>query len=378
MRMNIGEGRPNMANKPNQKEKLLHLAAALMELTDEERSVSTDDLIGYLAERGVDAERKSVYRDIRALAKFGLVAEQPVRGGWQLVERPFSAWDLQLLCDAVQASPVLSQRQADNLTGRLLKFASAGMRNELAHAVEVPAGSRVADGRVPVMMAAIRRAMARGRKVSIAERYLVKGPDGVHERVLDASLATPVRIVFAQGRYWLVAYFDREPACELPAPPEKAYPGGISRYRRGKPSIHFNVGDRGWFDQFRIDLLKDVHVAEEAATHNAQVAVWRLEDSDAPQFGVKGAAPEPVTLGVYAGGGTLERVLERFAGECDVFPQEGFGALGVRVYAKAPLTPEFFGWLSQFGGRVRIEGPKRARDAYCKHLAAAAEATAAM
>ena len=56
----------------SQKLKLLYLMQMLYDETDDEHGLTTPELIEGLAERGIDAERKSVYRDIETLCSFGM------------------------------------------------------------------------------------------------------------------------------------------------------------------------------------------------------------------------------------------------------------------------------------------------------------------
>ena len=90
----------------HQKLKLLYLMQMLYEQTDEAHGLTTPELIEGLAERGVDAERKSIYRDLETLRSFGLAIEKlPTRPvSYALASRTFSAAELMLLVDAVQSS----------------------------------------------------------------------------------------------------------------------------------------------------------------------------------------------------------------------------------------------------------------------------------
>ena len=56
-----------MAKNPNQKLKLLYIKDYLERCSDEEHPVSTADIIAYLDENGISAERKSIYDDIENL-----------------------------------------------------------------------------------------------------------------------------------------------------------------------------------------------------------------------------------------------------------------------------------------------------------------------
>ena len=61
-----------MANAPNQKLKQLYLLKILMEQTDEEHPLTTNDLIDQLQRYGISTERKSLYADIDRLSEFGI------------------------------------------------------------------------------------------------------------------------------------------------------------------------------------------------------------------------------------------------------------------------------------------------------------------
>lgn len=58
-----------MANK---KLKLLYLARYLQEQTDEQHPKTIQDMIDYLADCGISAERKSLYDDLELLRVYGM------------------------------------------------------------------------------------------------------------------------------------------------------------------------------------------------------------------------------------------------------------------------------------------------------------------
>ena len=60
-----------MAKSSGQKLKLLYLIKMLRENTDENHPMSTPDIIKYLENQGIHAERKSIYNDMECLADFG-------------------------------------------------------------------------------------------------------------------------------------------------------------------------------------------------------------------------------------------------------------------------------------------------------------------
>ena len=62
-------------NTGRQKLKLLYLMRMLVDETDADQGLTMQQILEKLAEQGISAERKSIYRDIEALREFGLNRE---------------------------------------------------------------------------------------------------------------------------------------------------------------------------------------------------------------------------------------------------------------------------------------------------------------
>ena len=104
-----------MPRKEGQKLKLLTLLEILSRETDEQHPLSVPHLVELLRERGVDAERKSVYDDIQTInsmpgAPFEIVQQRGRGGGYYMTDSPFEFAELKLLVDAVYASKFITAR----------------------------------------------------------------------------------------------------------------------------------------------------------------------------------------------------------------------------------------------------------------------------
>lgn len=106
--------------------KLLRIMQMLQDETDATQGLSMSDIIQRLNEQGIQAERKSVYRDLDLLRQFGLdvrtFQRNPVQ--YAIVKRSFSLPELKILVDTVQACPFVTQRQADALVRTIREMAS--------------------------------------------------------------------------------------------------------------------------------------------------------------------------------------------------------------------------------------------------------------
>lgn len=320
-----------MTNQPNQKLKLLYLVDIMLKKTDAESGLSMNEILGELAALGIDAERKSVCRDFDVMREYGLdVTFDPSTKQWRLENRPFAAEELVMLVDAVQSAPFLTECMAVNLIDKLKRFASESQEERLDQRLDLAEYVKMDNPEVFWNIDAIQEAMYQGRKVQF--RYFHFGPDGGRVLNHDGRVyrATPLRLAYANGLYYLLSYND--------------FYGNMTPYR--------------------VDRMVDVAVSEEPATRNETVATWQLRDEIRLSFGVFGGVPqEPIVLEVDES--RISVVLDKFGNDLDLYPA---GEGRTKVYTRAPLSPQFYGWLFQLGASLKLLGSKKAVEEYCSYL----------
>lgn len=101
-----------MARAANQKLKCLYLWQFLLQNTDEEHPATIPQMIEYLAQHDIPAERKSLYDDIEALRQCGLDVEyrKAQGGGYYVASREFQLPELKLLVDALHSAIAAGSR----------------------------------------------------------------------------------------------------------------------------------------------------------------------------------------------------------------------------------------------------------------------------
>ena len=125
-----------MPRKEGQKLKLLTLLEIFVRETDEKHPISVPRMVELLKERGIVAERKSVYDDIQTLNEmpntpFEIVQQRGRGGGYYMVDTPFELAELKLLVDAVYASKFITARKSKVLIEKLGQFTSRYRQEEL-------------------------------------------------------------------------------------------------------------------------------------------------------------------------------------------------------------------------------------------------------
>ena len=107
------------------KEKLLYILERLKK-TDEQHPVNTNDLIAYLAEKGVTAERKSVARDIAALreAGYSIILCDEFKRGYYMTDQLFEDYELKIIADAVSGAKFITYEDSVSVIDKLCELAS--------------------------------------------------------------------------------------------------------------------------------------------------------------------------------------------------------------------------------------------------------------
>lgn len=320
-----------MARNNKAKLKLLYIRQILEEETDAERGLTMAQLIDRLAEAGIPAERKSIYRDIETLRDFGVdirtYQRSPVQ--YAIARRDFTLSELMLLVDAVESCKFLTRRQSRALVTNLKLLASDHERERLDRRIHVP--GRIASKRDGVFEAvdAIHEAMHAGRKVKFV--YLRYGLDGTRTPTRDGRphVVTPVGVTFADGFYYLTAWND----------------------------------EHGNMTEYRIDRMDKVRLSDEPAARNEEIDQYAFEGDEWESFGRFGG--EPVTATLLVQQGKMEIIMDRFGDSAAIYPHDGETAKAVvRIRKSEP----FFGWIAGLGGTVRIHSPKSLKDEYRAYL----------
>lgn len=321
----------------NQRLRLLHLARILREETDSERGLTMPQILGRLEEAGCPAERKAVYRDLEALRSFGLdvgaLRAKPVQ--YALLSRDFTLAELRLLMDAVQGSRFLTQSMSDSLSQGVRRLASAGQRELLDKRLHVAGRVKLQSESVLPNVDAIQEAMARHRKVSFRYYRYDEAKRKVMRRGGERYVETPVELVYSDGYYYLVAYNEKHDG----------------------------------FPAYRVDRMAALKVTDEAACRNARIASFDVGELVERAFGMYGGESVLATLLVERQ--AMDGVIDRFGRGVESVPT---GDGKARVYVPVVESPAFFGWVSQFGGRVLIEGPASLAESYRRYLRAILDA----
>ena len=323
-----------MATSSAQKLKVLHLMDILRTETDPEHGLTMPQLVERLAERGIDAERKSLYRDIETLREFGMdvrtLKRQPIQ--YALCERDFELPQLMLLVDAVQSSRFLSDGASNALVKSVRQLASTEERKALNKQVHVHGRPKRQDQSDFTAVDKLQQAIADKSKVSFRYYRYGAGKERVARKEGAAHVVTPINLTYSDGNYYLVAY---------------------------------SVADEE-IRNYRVDRMGQIMETGEPAERNEVIATYDPEETARTAFGMYDGERVMVTIRVKSE--LMNVVVDRFGRDVDA-RAEGGGATAV-VTAPVRVSPVFYSWLCMLGDGVEVLKPNSLREGYAEWLEA--------
>lgn len=159
---------------------------------------------------GISAERKSISRNIRLLKELGYdlhLHGEAGQEGYYLQSRLFSDGQLRALIEALWSCPYITQRQAQELAGRLASLSTVHFSSRFRQVRRLEQGRRAGDGLLFDNLERIGEAIERRLKLRFCcQSY---GLDGALHLTVDKTYqVSPFELTCAGGNYYLLAAED--------------------------------------------------------------------------------------------------------------------------------------------------------------------------
>ncbi len=188
--------------------KLLRVLDILKE-TDEEHPLTANQIIRQLALYGIDAERKSVLRDISTLQDYGydILLHADNKLGYYMASRVFEDWELKVLMDAALSANFLTIENSELLAQKISSLSSKEGQRTLR--AVTPIASTVNNGNPSTKNSIdlLLRAILKNKKVGF--QYTYTGSDLEKHFRYDGHEypVSPYALVWRQDKYYLIGSY---------------------------------------------------------------------------------------------------------------------------------------------------------------------------
>lgn len=311
-----------MARGKNQKLKLFYLYKIMHEETDRTHHLTMTQIIERLGSYGVEADRKSLYDDIKTLDLFGIQIKTKREGAYTYyyaANRPFELAEMKFLVDAVQASKFISEKETKVLITKLLDLVSINDAKMLERDVHVPGRIKNMDESVYHTVDVLFRAMSEDRQLRFHYFQWNIKAEREMRRNGDYYLVSPWALHYDDEKYYLVGYDHKH-----------------------KEIRHY-----------RVDKMLDAEVVD---SKRKGITKYRKKDQEKytqQHFRMFGGELQTVTL--LCENDMANVIVDQFGRDIQMNPvDEEHFAVDVEV----AVSSQFFGWLVGIGGGVKIDGPE--------------------
>ena len=320
-----------MPRGKNNKGKALFLERFLREFTDQEHPATMEQILSWLEEHDIQAERKGIYEDLEFLKSNGTDVQSVRLGrstGYYIGRRDFELSELKLLVDAVQSSKFITENKSLSLIGRIEKLGSAHQAKQLRRQVWVRGRIRTMNESVFNNVDKINAAIESDSQIMFRYFTWDRTKKRVFRRDGKRYTVSPWALLLDSEKYYLLAY------------------------------------ESGIVKHFRIDKMLEIRVTDWPREGKEEFGRLDMASYTDSHFGMFGG--ESTNVKLLFDNSLAGVAIDQFGRDAVLIP-EGENHFSVTV--KVAVTVQFYGWLSGLGNKVRILSPQSAVDGMKAHLA---------
>lgn len=311
-----------MAKQFDEKLKILYILKILHEHTDSDHRIFVPEILKRLADLGIKAERKSVYRDMDTLCDFGFDIVHD-RSGCALLDRKFELAELKLLIDGVQASRFINGERQTDLVKKLTQLGSRHQAKLLNRTVKAEEGDRIVNRSILINIDWIHAAISENKKITF--QYFDWTPTKDQQLRHDGKRyeMSPWALIWSNENYYMLAYDEK-----------------IDSIRH-----------------FRVDKMKNIRKIDTQREGFELYSRFDFSKYSSKLFGM--FSGEECTVTLKCENSLAGAVIDRFGTGISMFPQSnGYFCCSVPVI----VSNNFYSWVLQFGKRMEITAPSHIRD----------------
>ena len=349
----MAEKEARRGKKFNQKLKPYLVLEYLRKYSDENNPEKMEDIIAFLNNNGIDAERRSIYRDIEEINKVALMIEEDCtieeaedmlfddeEGALKLVvydkhkkayyvqHRKFDLMDIKLLAECVYSAKFVAEGQAKRLVDVVCDFVSEAEAEKIRHDAFLIDRIKTNNKSVLFNISTINEAMS--NKVEgqphipekITFKYLKYSIDDLKSQVErrhgEKYKVSPYKLLISDANYYLLAFDDKTQKMMT----------------------------------YRVDRMKDVSFTGEAREGEEEFKKIDLKTYTQRVFSMFGGDPKTVSFRCI--NKLLDVMIERFGKEASYVKVDDRHFI---VSAKVEISNQFFGWVLGFGKEVKLIAP---------------------
>lgn len=310
-----------MAKVVTSKLRTLYIMDALLEKSDSEHRLSTQDLLATLSANGIDVERKSIYDDLETLGEWGMdiiyTKEKPA--GYYLGSRKFELPELKLLVDAVQSSKFITEKKSRELIKKLEGLASENEAKQLHRQVFIANRIKTQNESIYYNVDKIQEAIMANQNISFTYYKWNTDKELIARNGGNPFIISPWSLTWDDENYYMIGFDELS----------------------------------GLVKHYRVDKMQKINLTGDKRTGEAEFDKFDLAKFAKSTFGMYGGKHETVTL--ECENNLIGAILDRFGTDVIVVKTDDDH---FSMRHEVAVSGQFFGWVVGLGSKAKITGPE--------------------
>lgn len=320
-----------MARSEKQNLKILYILKLLSEKSDEKHPIPTVDLISYLEQNEIRAERKSIYSDIRLLQDFGydiLNSRAKGQSGYYMASRDFELPELKLLVDLIQSSRFITTKKSEQFIAKIEKLTNEHEAKQLQRQVFVSNRIKSDNETIYYLVDEIHRAINKNHRISFQYVEMLADKKEVCRKNGKQYEISPWALTWNDDLYYMIGYDE----------------------------------EAGMIKHYRVDRMRNVATTDKARCGKEEFTSFDLANYCKKTFRMFSGPERTVRLSFPE---TLCGVVtDRFGRDISMRKTNNL----VYTHVDVMVSNQFFGWISGIGKDIHIEGPEDVAAGYRDYL----------
>ena len=321
-----------MPRLDNQKKKLLALYQIFYEYTDDTNGLTMAEILSKLKNRGIEAERRSVYDDIEILQNdfgFDIEARKTNTTHYYLQSREFELSELKLLVDSVQASKFITEKKTYALIKKLEQLCSKHEDKEIQGQVYLTNRIKSMNNSIYYNTGTIHHAIAEGKQITFQYLHYTITKELALRRGGAHYVVSPFALIYAEENYYLLAYDEKASK----------------------------------FKHYRVDRMKGIEI-----TGQDRDGIEKFKQIDMATYTTKTFSMfggEAINLTLEFSNSLIGVVIDRFGKDVVIRNANGEH---FQICVDVVVSPQFYGWLFGLGLGAKVIAPKEVAEQMRKLL----------
>ncbi len=319
-----------MPGRADSKLKTLYLMDILREQTDEDHPMSAADICKELDDRGVGAERKSIYANLEVLRQYNLdiVKTSTPKKGFFLGDREFEPVELRLIADAIQSASFISKSNSQKLISKLEKNLSIYQRENFLKQVYIDKQNKTDNDFIYYRINELTQAIDQNCRVKVTyDRRRLEEGSGVRNETRMMTVS-PYAMIWLDDHYYLIC--------------------NNAKYNN---LMHL-----------RIERIKQVKILEEEPIRPVSEVSEYEDVFDTADYSSKifeGFSGTPELVELRCANELYETIADVFGNKLSITDTDDT-TFTVRV--EVATSRGFTGWVMKFGTKMEVVSPQHVRD----------------